>query len=381
VAANPATGEYLAVWGDPRNGKLRLVYGQIVDRAGGRVGRNLRITGKSADRGADNPAVVWNPVSGEYLVVWADDRSEGARGRDIYGQRLAADGTRIGWNFRISGKRADDYEDGPAVDIDRATGRYLVVWHDDRAWQSDIYGQILGPSGSRVGNNVKISVSKAAGGDHWPSVAADPAGGSFLVAWRDSRRDEESVFVQQVGADGRRMGSDRRVSGAAAAWPRDPDVAAGPVGTGYLVVWSELRDYRRMLTNIYGQRVRLDGTRRGRNFLVSGTNGKREDEHPTVTWDTGTGRWLVSWWEHEIFACARCVPSGGSEARMLGRLVGPAGKRICGRFTISTSSSDYPRMDPASAWNATAGRHLVVWIDEPMRSTAEEGVFGRTVAW
>ena len=116
-----------------------------------------------ADFDAQFPDIAYNSTSDEYLVVWHGDRVVGER--EIYGQRVDADGTLLGGAFRISDAGVDDDtlrdaqnpavaynattdEFDPAAAHNPDTGEYLVVWQDYRNLghrSTDIYGQRVSP--------------------------------------------------------------------------------------------------------------------------------------------------------------------------------------------------------------------------------------------
>jgi len=83
VAGSARFDRFLVVWSDRRDGELDI-YAQKVDAAGARIGTNFTVSSGAAQGGEDDPAVVWNPVKKEFLVVWADDRDHPGRGRDIW---------------------------------------------------------------------------------------------------------------------------------------------------------------------------------------------------------------------------------------------------------------------------------------------------------
>jgi len=383
VAGSARFNRFLVVWSDRRDGELDI-YAQKVDAAGARIGTNFTVSSGAAQGGEADPDVVWNPVKKEFLVVWADDRDHPGRGRDIWAQRVLADGTPSYPNFRISGNAATDDENTPAVSVDPVSGRYLVVWSDDRAKASrgaDIYGQILNKYGWLVGSNFRLSGAHATGEEYYPAVGADPGGAGFLVAWRDGRVSGGSaIFTQRVKATGKMPGGNVRASGSDAAWPSQPDVASGAAGTGYIVVWHDTRPGE-LHTDVLGQRMGANGLRKGLKFLVSGTAGVREDEHASVTWDENQGRWMVVWWEHYVFACdvGDCAPPATDVGHVYGRRVKLSGKRAGARFMIASSYHMYTMMEPAGGWSTPAGRHLVVWLDDPISSIRGDDTYGVTL--
>ena len=78
--------------------------------------------------------MAWNGTDDEYSVVWPDGRNPlSLRRLDIYGQRVSAAGVRLGEEFRISSPDAAADEIGPAVAWNGLVNQYLVLWADHRS--------------------------------------------------------------------------------------------------------------------------------------------------------------------------------------------------------------------------------------------------------
>src|SRR5262249_44036654 len=139
VAYNGVNNEYLVVWeGDDTIDNEFEIYGQRVEADTGlEIGTDFRLSDVGPDGdthlGAFIPAVAYNGTNTEDHVVWsgADNKCE------IFGQRLnAATGAQVGANdFRLSDVGPDgDTRFGafsPALAYNGAANEYLVVWHGD----------------------------------------------------------------------------------------------------------------------------------------------------------------------------------------------------------------------------------------------------------
>jgi hypothetical protein len=229
---------------------------------GSRIGGDFRISGTKATGNDFYPAVAWKGTSNEYLVVWSDERNSATRGSDIYGRRVAADGSRIGGDVRISGTNAIDNEYDPAMAWNGTAGEYLVVWEDGRSVSTrgwDIFGRRVAADGSRIGGDVRISGANAFGDDYFPAVAWGATSNQYLVVWDDSRSVSTrgwDIFGRQVAADGSRIGTDFRVSGANATGSEATSAAAwNATANEYLVVWEDDRDTSTRGQDIYGRRL------------------------------------------------------------------------------------------------------------------------------
>ncbi len=122
------------------------IFGQRIDAAtGAAVGANdFRISDMGDDGdpsfSAGTPAVAYNSVDNQYLVVWNGDTNSYLfvdEEYEIFGQRIdAATGAEIGTNdFRISGMggTGDPNFDAhsPAAAYNGSDDEYLVVWYGD----------------------------------------------------------------------------------------------------------------------------------------------------------------------------------------------------------------------------------------------------------
>ena len=93
----------------------------------------------SADYTGFSPAVAYNSVDNEYLVVWVSDDNTAPQVEDeyeIFGQGVAAaTGAEIGGDFRLSdmGPEGDTAYDlgAPEVAYNTAKDEYLVVWYGE----------------------------------------------------------------------------------------------------------------------------------------------------------------------------------------------------------------------------------------------------------
>ncbi|MEE8525302.1 MAG: hypothetical protein V3T72_15305 [Thermoanaerobaculia bacterium] len=226
VAYNGTGNEYLVVWeGDDAAGTgagalvegESEIFGQRLDATPGNFGEvgtdDFRISSMGVDGnrdfGAFHPAVAYNRVDNQYLVVWDGDDDAGplVEGEsEIFGQRLDASPGSFGEvgadDFRISDMGADGNRDfgafHPAVAVDVIFGSYLVTWEgdDDAAGtgapplvegEFEIFGQRLDPGGGEEGTDFRISDMGGDGdrnfGAFRPAVIYQPATSDYLVVW------------------------------------------------------------------------------------------------------------------------------------------------------------------------------------------------------
>jgi hypothetical protein len=380
VVWNGSAGQYLVVWGDDRDASTRGedILGQRVSAGGSLLGGNFLISGPGATSNEGSPAVAWNG-SDEYLVVWMDMRNQSTRGWDIYGQRVSATGWRLGGDFRISGDAATSDDWYPAVAWNASAGQYLVVWGDERMSSTrgaDIFGQRVSAGGSLVGGDFRISGAGATGDELTPAVVWNGTANQYLVVWDDGRSTSTrstDIFGQRVSATGSRLGGNFRISGAVATDAEVlPAVAWSQRSNQYLVVWEDQRSYSTRGWDIYGRRVSADGARIGGDFRVSGVGATADEKSPDIAWNRSANQYVVVWYDGRNWTTRSSDIYGG--------VVSATGSAVGGDFQICGPAATSYEVSPAVAWNGSANQGLVVWDDGRNQATRRSDIYGRRLS-
>lgn len=298
VAYNSTANEYLVVWqGDDNTGLLadgeEEIFSQRIEaNTGAEIGGDLRLSdmGPNGDPlyDARAPAVIYNSIANEYLVVWHGDDNTAllVDGElEIFGQRVSAIGVEIGSDFRISAMGPDGntaYEGVmPDLAYNSTTNEYLVVWHgDDKTailveGELEIFGQRLDASANQIGtDDMRLSDMgpnsnlNFAGG--FPEVAYNHVAQEYLVVWLGDDNtsplvDEEfEIFGQRLTGAGVETGandfrlSDMGPDGEHIGYGAErPHLACTASGSEVLVVWSGADDGPGLVPNeteVFGQR-------------------------------------------------------------------------------------------------------------------------------
>lgn len=303
----------LAVWRDQRSGNI---FGARVSASGAVLdpaGLALNPSGRGAfDRGGP-VAVAFNGT--DFLVVWRGDP-------DVVGVRVRRDGTVLDpGGFLIT--RADSSGD-PSVACNGAgrclvvvldigddddnsvigafveggvglpgsrlrvargqlsvprvawTGtRFLVVWDEERGESRDVLGARVTPEGL-VLDRPGFVISAASGEQRAPAVAR--AGDVAWVVWEDTRRGQSDIFGARVREDGTVLEPAGVAISTASRAQHEPRVAS--VGDKSFVVWTDERGGER--SRIRGARVAADGTviNRAGFPVYERTSGRLE--HPAL---------------------------------------------------------------------------------------------------
>lgn len=341
VAYAPPAESYLVVWEDRWSG-AGDIYGRRVGRDGQILGNPIAIT--TAQNWQMAPAIAYSSQANHYLVVWSDWRNANSSGQDIYGQLVAANGSLIGETFAISIAAED--EQAPAIAYNPVAGEFLVVWEANSVLggghaglfvtgTTQIIGQRMNDAGSLVGPVINISASQV-----WqrsPEVAFSTESGRFLVAWAS----EAGIRGRLVEGSGTLKGNEFVVAASSTGTQSQPALAYNQTLDQFLVVWKDTRNSRPNFSDadIFGQRVSALGERIGAEV---GLMASEDQTNPAVAYHAAANEYLVTW------ADARIAELNGMD--ILGTRLDAQFQSAGGVFTISQAVFD--QILPAIAYGA-----------------------------
>jgi hypothetical protein len=224
IASDGAGGAFV-VWRDFRNDSDGDLYIQRI-ATGFTIAPSWPIDGipvTSAPRAQGVAGGLAPDGAGGVIVVWQDHRDVFTTRRDIYAQRVMADGTiATGWpadGLPVCTHAADQVD--PRIASDGAGGA-IIVWEDYRAGgaygdgdiaSGDIYALRVRPDGTTASGWTASGnpVCAEAGGQRFPVPVEDGEGGA-IVAWGDLRNFVTTggdVYANRVTGTG----------GIAPGWP------------------------------------------------------------------------------------------------------------------------------------------------------------------
>jgi hypothetical protein len=252
--------------------------------------RDLEVGGTTAAE--KRPAIAADPVSGRFLVAWAET--------SMYLRRFEADGTPIDdapllvanpWDLVPDG--GDTIANWPAVKWDAAGGEFLVVFDVDKHGPP-VYGEATifarrYPTAGASPDPAAVALDPATpGGDLYPDVAVFPDGG-FVAVWSSyggttdgsAGRIVARRFAgpdQPLDLDGFTVNTTTRDD------QQSPHVAAG-CGGAWMVVWN---DWSRStpdgkINDARARRFARDGTALDQDDWLVEDGETRETSLPVVT--------------------------------------------------------------------------------------------------
>ncbi|MBN1535794.1 MAG: hypothetical protein JW908_03600 [Anaerolineales bacterium] len=315
-----------------------------------------------------NPAVAYNSVHDEYLVVFENDR--GAT-RDIYAQRVAGDGTLKSWFTIVSNANKWNYL--PDVAYNPIQDEYLIVYtYQINTTDYDIWARRVKWNGADLGLPAyqEFLINGDSDKQWYPSVAYNSQNDEYLVVyenyWSSTMRD---IAAQRVagasggGTGGGQLLSWRNIATGTNQVRRLPDVAYNATRNEYFITYT----YQNSATNgdIYGKITSANmGTLSSEKSICADSFDQN-----AVSVAAGTDEYLVVWedgtsgsTDYDIYA--RRVSGDGS-------LPGPSGG-----FSIDSTGTD-TRAEPNVAYGYV-NEYLVTWRYVSGGGTGDD-VYGRFV--
>ena len=365
-AVCPGAPGFMVVWQDRRNNGVtdRDIYGARVSTAGVVLDPAGLAISTDANR-QQNPAV--GNSTGEFIVLWEDNRNNNASSTDIYGARVS-DGGVLQDALGVPVSTALRAQTEPALVANG--GRLLAVWRDNRnnaGNADDIYGTLLRSQGNQlsVDDTNGVAVCATTGNQRSPAVGV--SGGGFCVAWRDSRNNgttDDDIYAARVNNNGVVQETNGVPICTALLNQSAPAVAGN--SDGAFIAWTDPRSSTTTANDIHGARFTAAG-------LLHETNGiplslaYASQGNAAVAFN-GTN-YLVVWED------SRNITNTGVD--ILGARVTSAGKVLDLRGT-NLSASVSNQYNPAVA--ASAGTFLVVWQDERNSGTTGVDIYATRVS-
>ncbi|HEX8308115.1 MAG TPA: cadherin domain-containing protein [Allosphingosinicella sp.] len=254
-----ANGGYVVTWqtGDTtQDGSGTAVKARLFDSSGAAVGGEFRVNSQTLLDQKD-PTVA-GLTDGGFVVAWyTTDTSQDGSGWAVKAQRYDSSGTAVGTEFRVNTTASGSQWKADIVGL--TNGGFVVTWQTGNDANSQVYGQLYGADGVKVGGQFVANGSIAY--DTLGKVAALPGGG-FVVTWMTYDSDSLGIRAQIFNASGSKVGSDFAVNSMSEGVQMDPDVATLADGT-ILITWYD------KITGIKGQAFTASGQRIGGEFLVA----------------------------------------------------------------------------------------------------------------
>ena len=391
VAYNSTDNNYMVVWQDKRDSAKYDVYGQVISATGVLSGANFAINTDGG--GQETWDLIYDQNANHYLVMWVDDGDNWVEGQlldqtggligtspftitnvgglhpraaynshrfsymavyqhggDIYGQAIAGDGSLSDPAFVICDATADQVKPNLEFNSNSDVYEYLVVWGDERDDHWDIYGRRIDEDGAPQGD--EIVVCNASDDQYGPDVTYNVRVNQWLVSWYDYRDQNASgadIYGQRVKADGSLAGQGNFAIYDGPNNQRSVALVARPklVGAEYLAVWQDHRSGDGL--EVVGQRISVLGTLNWHDFNVSAP--LESQENPRVAYNSTDQQFLVVWQDER---------DGDSD--IYAQIVLTTGIPITDNIVVQNVG--HQLVDPAVAYGPISNTYVVVWHDQ-----------------
>ena len=420
IAFNNNDNEYFVVWEGTENNaatEQTQIYGQRINaETGAEIGTNDILVGTTpggADPGRDaaTPAIVYNATNNEYLVIWVGQPNVSSTEPEVYGQRVAANGSLAGSAFLVSecgapGNTSADVGITFGYPIDMAynstDNQYLVVWRCDDVGDGgivngefEIFGRIVNADGTLAGSDdFQISQTAGANGSNvnydaeTPAVAYNSVDNEYLVTWGadnpslgDGNRE---IFGQRLSNTGAEVGTnDFQISTTTHGGSRDSsvsDVVHNSTSNEYLVVWSGdiVTDD---VVNIFGQRiVGATGAFSGSRINISQTGtAANPSNEPEVVYNSRENTFTVVW---QAAQTAGELEIYGQHVSATGAAIGPNDFRISDMGNEGDGNFDANESTGLAYAGNNLNSYYVVWGGQDNRGgqvASESEILGQAI--
>ena len=282
-AASDGAGGAIVVWQDLRNQLDHNIFAQRVDAWGNVLWAQDGVSVCSAVFEQIAPQVIADGAGGA-IVVWEDSR--GGSGKDIYAQRLDADGNPL-WTLDggvVTQAIAD--QQFPRLVSDGAGGA-IVVWEDIRTGAVfEVYAQRIDANGTRLWNADGNAITTTVW-NRLPDLASDGAGGA-VIAWDDYRGAFTAVYAQRVNASGSVQWTANGVAVRSVGWDVSGVHVVPSLANGAMILWenAQFADHDLVAARVIGDGTVLPVT------TVSGGLGHHSNAHVV---SDGAGGLLVAY--------------------------------------------------------------------------------------
>ncbi|NOR84190.1 MAG: hypothetical protein GQ526_11935, partial [Ardenticatenales bacterium] len=340
VAYDPVTNRYLVVWAREMPSSNYDIYGRFIPWDGIPTASEFPIDSSTSDD-SSSPKVAYALAQGEYLVVW-EDYSGGWPEYRVSGRRVKAVGG--GWPARFTiAEHASENRRNPHVAYNLARNEYLVTY--DNMYlagtnNENIYGKRLAGDGTVLGG--ELGIAGWPDDEVAPAVAACDGADQYLVTWTSVQSGGKRVYARFVDGDGTLKGV-HQIDDSTTDYPYSPAAVDCKWGVQYMVTWE--RYAGGSLVGIRG-RVAYSDESMDSSFEIEVPHSPHRERPAVACSDPNC---LVAWEHRDASGYAEIYGRIVGETKPKAAFtVSPAGGDTSTLFQFDASSSS-DLEDPASA--------------------------------
>lgn len=322
-------------------------------------GANFQVS-TSAPKRDTVPAVAWNSVDNEWVVVWEHWFDNQPLDRDIRARRISSTGALLGSETVIVQLTTD--ETMPRIAYSPTTQRFMVVWvHDAKDVKAKIVNNLL----AQVVAPFYIDLFTQ-GTSKEPDVVWRQNEDDFFIAWSETGGpgNQQDLYGSLWNTDGtvKRDNIILRDVGNGVDLRR-PTLAYNAADDEYFMAYDNQNDSDTGAADIFG--FRIDGTvtyQLSDIALISNSSGIQVDA--TIVFN-GSSEYLVAWED-----------DSNGDWDVFGRKLTKAGV-VSGSSVALRFSADV-ETDPVLAWRTAASVYVLAW--EEQTANGDWDIYARAVS-
>ncbi len=283
-------GGAIVTWTDSRS-PTSDIYAQRVDANGSVLWATDGVPICAATDVQEDPHLVSDGSEGA-IITWMDFRNQATSERDIYAQRVDANGTTQWTANGVAVCTFTQLQTDPRLASDGAGGA-IITWEDRRpAGFSDIYAQRVDAGGNALWTVNGVVVCAVPEQQLRPKILADGSSGAF-VSWTDRRNGSGDLFAQRLNGLGNSLWMTNGIPVSTAVWGQSRSQLVSDGQGGAIITWKDSRN-ERFETDIYAQRVDPNGSVLWTTDGVAISRVPENQHHFGVVPD-GQGGAIVAW--------------------------------------------------------------------------------------
>lgn len=298
TADSDGEGGMIIAWKDGRQVGNFDIWAQRITPQGELLwgqGQGVVVCGHQSNQ--DSPKLCPDGAGGAF-IVWVDDRNQGQTDKDIYAQRVNAQGSLM-WNAAGEAVCTEPQEQTEVRIVMTESGFAVVLWEDKRAdgLTYDVYAmRISGTDRLRKEWNPAsgVPVAVASRNQQQARLYPDRQGGVYVV-WEDERErpfPEIDIWAQRISRSGQPLWQANGIPICRAPGQQHSPLVRSDNNGAAIIAWG---DYRSGSQEIWGQKVNPNGEVVGQangNPLVEGIGGNATEPRAFSRWD---GSFTIFW--------------------------------------------------------------------------------------
>jgi hypothetical protein len=206
VVLSLTSGEWVAAWKSNQASTNNWdIYARRYAINGSELGSVFTVNTNSTHD--QTPPVLIDLNSSDWIVIWQSDQ---AGNNNIYAKRYALNGTRLGNEIQVNANATHDQINPTGISL--VSGDWLIAWSGNSTGDYDIYAQRYAINGSRLGTEFRVN-NNTRGNQFITSIASFMTG-EWVIAWVGNSTGNYQIYAQCYAANGSVLGNEFLVNAA-----------------------------------------------------------------------------------------------------------------------------------------------------------------------